>query len=167
MWPKATNVLEEFYYHWRRTLYFYVLLLTTKCACVCEYVCARASALKFGQYVKILGTSILAKPYIEVTWSILSHARNMSATLRKTGVIVVLLIQLVIQSCSGLGGMLYPRESETRSIQSFDGMWNFKIDLSSNRNASFEHKWYNAPLSQVHFTFSSSSFSPIYHWSKI
>ncbi|KAK6179764.1 hypothetical protein SNE40_012049 [Patella caerulea] len=43
--------------------------------------------------------------------------------------------------------MLYPRGSESRQIQSLDGMWNFRIDASPNRNLGFEQKWYSGRLS--------------------
>ncbi|KAK6179765.1 hypothetical protein SNE40_012050 [Patella caerulea] len=43
--------------------------------------------------------------------------------------------------------MLYPRSSEGRQIQSFDGIWNFRIDDSPTRNEGFDQKWYSRPLS--------------------
>ncbi|KAL5017218.1 hypothetical protein ScPMuIL_006807 [Solemya velum] len=43
-------------------------------------------------------------------------------------------------------GMLYPRDSESRQIKHLDGMWNFRADKSSARNASFEEKWFTQPL---------------------
>lgn len=45
-------------------------------------------------------------------------------------------------------GMLYPRDSESRSLRHLDGMWNFLLDDSSTRNTSFENKWYSKRLSQ-------------------
>ena len=46
-------------------------------------------------------------------------------------------------------GMLYPRFSETRTILSLDGVWNFIADTSPSRNKGFDEKWYTKPLSQV------------------
>ncbi|XP_050408987.1 beta-glucuronidase [Patella vulgata] len=45
-------------------------------------------------------------------------------------------------------GMLFPRDSESRQIRNLDGMWNFRIDTSSNRNQGFEQKWFSSPLQQ-------------------
>ena len=45
-------------------------------------------------------------------------------------------------------GMLYPRFSETRTILSLDGVWNFIADTSPSRNKGFDEKWYTKPLSQ-------------------
>ncbi|ESO98158.1 hypothetical protein LOTGIDRAFT_180555 [Lottia gigantea] len=42
--------------------------------------------------------------------------------------------------------MLFPRDSESRQIRNLDGMWNFRLDTSSNRNASFEQKWFAREL---------------------
>ncbi|XP_052798227.1 beta-glucuronidase-like isoform X2 [Mya arenaria] len=55
----------------------------------------------------------------------------------------------VTYSQSGkLPGMLYPRDSESRSLRHLDGMWNFRIDDSPTRNLSFEQKWYSEPLDE-------------------
>ncbi|XP_060576094.1 beta-glucuronidase-like isoform X2 [Ruditapes philippinarum] len=45
-------------------------------------------------------------------------------------------------------GMLYPRDSESRSLRHLDGMWGFMIDDSPSRNESFVNKWYSDRLSQ-------------------
>jgi len=49
----------------------------------------------------------------------------------------------------GGGGMLYPRESESRQIQLLDGMWNFRADTSDCRCEGLFQKWYLKPLSQT------------------
>lgn len=46
-------------------------------------------------------------------------------------------------------GMLYPRESESRQIKDLGGLWDFRADMSTNRNAGFEEMWYKRYLSQV------------------
>lgn len=55
----------------------------------------------------------------------------------------------VRNSTGTLPGMLYPRDSESRSVRHLDGMWNFRIDDSDSRNVGFEQKWYSMPLKQV------------------
>jgi len=47
------------------------------------------------------------------------------------------------------GRCLYPRESPTREVKVIDGLWHFRADYSENRNAGFEEKWYESPLSKV------------------
>lgn len=48
-----------------------------------------------------------------------------------------------------LPGMLFPRESESREVKDFCGFWNFRADMSANRNTGFEQNWFAKPLSQV------------------
>jgi len=47
------------------------------------------------------------------------------------------------------GGMLFPRESESRQIQDLDGMWLFRADFSPGRNAGFDETWYKKRLSET------------------
>ena len=47
------------------------------------------------------------------------------------------------------GGMLYPRESESRQIQEMNGMWKIRADMSPNRNAGMTESWFKQKLSQV------------------
>ena len=49
----------------------------------------------------------------------------------------------------GQMGMLYPRESESRQMKELGGLWMFRADMSSNRKAGFEEKWYANPLEKV------------------
>ena len=46
-------------------------------------------------------------------------------------------------------GMLYPRESESRQIKDLCGLWSFRADMSPNRRAGFEEKWYEHYLAKV------------------
>lgn len=46
-------------------------------------------------------------------------------------------------------GMLYPRSSESRTIFELEGVWNFRADMSANRSAGFEEKWYSKPLAMT------------------
>ncbi|OWF40254.1 beta-glucuronidase-like [Mizuhopecten yessoensis] len=52
-------------------------------------------------------------------------------------------------TCLGPFGMMYPKDSESRTVKLLDGMWNFRVDDSSNRNRGFEEKWYSVPLRQT------------------
>lgn len=47
------------------------------------------------------------------------------------------------------GGILYPRESETRQVVSLDGLWNFALPNTSNPFLGFEHHWYKKDLREV------------------
>ncbi|KAL0994791.1 hypothetical protein UPYG_G00127210 [Umbra pygmaea] len=44
------------------------------------------------------------------------------------------------------GGMLFPRESSSREIKELNGIWNFRADLSRNRNLGFEQAWHKRRL---------------------
>ena len=46
-------------------------------------------------------------------------------------------------------GLLFPRESPSREIKEINGFWHFRADYSDNRNAGFDKKWYQQPLSKV------------------
>ena len=48
-----------------------------------------------------------------------------------------------------LPGMLFPRDSESREVKDLSGFWNFRADMSQNRNAGFEQSWFAKPLWQV------------------
>ena len=60
--------------------------------------------------------------------------------------IVFLLMSILstffLNAQSKLPGMLYPRDSESRSLRRLDGMWNFRIDNSPARNESFVNQWF-------------------------
>lgn len=47
------------------------------------------------------------------------------------------------------GGILYPRESETRQVVSLDGLWNFVVPNTSNPFIGFEYYWYKKNLKEV------------------
>ncbi len=62
----------------------------------------------------------------------------------------LLCLGMFLPLCNGLdGGMLYPRESESRQIQELNGMWNFRVDRTPGRNAGFSDNWFKQKLSQV------------------
>jgi len=61
---------------------------------------------------------------------------------------------LVSSNNAKLPGMLFPRDSESREVKDLSGFWNFRADMSANRNAGFEQSWFAKPLWQVrNFTF--------------
>ena len=62
-----------------------------------------------------------------------------------------LLAYLVLFSPVGcsLPGMLYPRDSESREVKELGGMWDFRADMSRDRNEGFQEKWFSKPLSHV------------------
>ncbi|KAM4620565.1 beta-glucuronidase isoform 1-T1 [Polymixia lowei] len=46
-------------------------------------------------------------------------------------------------------GMLFPRESSSREVKELNGLWNFRADLSPNRNVGFEKAWYKSRLAET------------------
>ena len=44
-------------------------------------------------------------------------------------------------------GLLFPKDSPTRLVKNLDGVWHFRADFSENRNAGFDEKWWEKPLS--------------------
>ena len=56
---------------------------------------------------------------------------------------------LVGSTNAKLPGMLFPRDSESREVKDLSGFWNFRADMSENRNAGFEQSWFAKPLWQV------------------
>ena len=62
---------------------------------------------------------------------------------------VVPLLLLVALCLGGARGLLYPRESESREVKVLDGVWYFRADFSSGRDAGFTEKWYSKPLVMV------------------
>ena len=45
--------------------------------------------------------------------------------------------------------LLFPRESESREVKDISGLWNFRADNSTDRNAGFQKQWWQKPLQQV------------------
>ena len=58
-------------------------------------------------------------------------------------VLVVLLYQLRYSSS------LFPRETESREVKVLNGLWNFRVDNSSSRDAGFTNEWFKKPLKKV------------------
>lgn len=56
---------------------------------------------------------------------------------------------LVVLQLGRCGGLLYPRESESRDLRTLDGLWNFRADYSPGREEGFVDEWYSKPLAQV------------------
>ena len=48
-----------------------------------------------------------------------------------------------------LPGMLFPRDTERREVKDLSGLWDFRADMSQNRNGGFEQMWFAKPLRQV------------------
>ncbi|KAF7265787.1 hypothetical protein GWI33_020863 [Rhynchophorus ferrugineus] len=47
------------------------------------------------------------------------------------------------------GGILFPRESETRQVLTLDGLWNFVVMNNSNPFQGFKHHWHKKSLKEV------------------
>ncbi|KAG8233860.1 hypothetical protein J437_LFUL006883 [Ladona fulva] len=73
-----------------------------------------------------------------------------SSVLRALGASLLLLTLFRSSSCDDLfGGMLYPRESESREIKSLDGVWKFRTAPVGEIDSGFEGKWVESGLSYV------------------
>ncbi|XP_030751685.1 beta-glucuronidase-like isoform X2 [Sitophilus oryzae] len=55
----------------------------------------------------------------------------------------------VVKGVLHKGGILYPRESETRQIQSLDGLWNFVVMNNSNPVLGFKQHWHKKSLREL------------------
>nr|CAD7450103.1 unnamed protein product [Timema bartmani] len=61
---------------------------------------------------------------------------------KDAGFVVVLLSSPIF----GQGGILYPQESESRDVQSLDGIWNFRISSQGDPEQGFDEEWYSHEL---------------------
>ncbi|XP_020893569.2 beta-glucuronidase [Exaiptasia diaphana] len=48
----------------------------------------------------------------------------------------------------GVQGMLRVKDSETREVKDLCGLWNFRADMSNDREAGFRESWFSKPLSK-------------------
>lgn len=48
-----------------------------------------------------------------------------------------------------IGGILYPRETETRQLKTLDGLWDFVVQNVSTPFEGFNQKWYKTSLKTV------------------
>ncbi|XP_071849409.1 beta-glucuronidase-like [Apostichopus japonicus] len=46
-------------------------------------------------------------------------------------------------------GMLYPRSSESRTVFELGGVWNFRADMSTSKDAGMTEEWYLQPLAMT------------------
>uniref|UniRef100_A0A8C7JCR4 Beta-glucuronidase n=1 Tax=Oncorhynchus kisutch TaxID=8019 RepID=A0A8C7JCR4_ONCKI len=47
------------------------------------------------------------------------------------------------------GGTLFPRESSSREIKELNGLWDFRADVSHDRNLGFQQAWYKSRLAET------------------
>ena len=79
----------------------------------------------------------------------------------KMNLLFLVCLCVVHEAC---GGMLMPRESESRTIMELNGMWTFRADSSSNRKEGMEKKWWEAPLKSVR---PANYYNLLYNWINI
>ena len=60
-------------------------------------------------------------------------------------------VLVFLVTLESIGCMLFPRESESREVKDISGLWNFRADNSSDRNAGFKNQWWQKPLRQVSY----------------
>lgn len=56
---------------------------------------------------------------------------------------------LAVALATRASGLLYPKDSSSRTVKSLDGIWHFLLDTSSSGDDSFVNKWYSKPLASV------------------
>lgn len=66
---------------------------------------------------------------------------------------------------ASLPGMLFPKDSERREVKDLSGLWDFRADMSDNRNGGFEKMWFAKPLWQVRICLSIGK-NP-FSWNKV
>lgn len=47
------------------------------------------------------------------------------------------------------GGILYPKDSESREVQKLDGIWNFRLTPFKDSSKGYKEKWYKKDLRDV------------------
>lgn len=66
--------------------------------------------------------------------------------------IFVLMARSFSLKTASLSGMLFPRDTERREVKDLSGLWDFRADMSQDRNDGFEQMWFAKPLRQVNNT---------------
>ena len=61
----------------------------------------------------------------------------------------VMPLLLLLTILHPLQGLLFPRDSPSRSSKSLDGVWNFKLSPKLDQDAGFRESWFNEPLSHL------------------
>lgn len=62
------------------------------------------------------------------------------------------LVHLQIAKCGvAPGGILYPRDSETRQTVSLDGVWNFVLSPINDPLIGFRELWFKKDITKVFF----------------
>ena len=72
----------------------------------------------------------------------------------RMGASVIPLLLLFMTILQPLEGLLFPRDSPSRSSKSLDGIWNFKLSPKLDQGAGFRESWFNEPLSHLGITMS-------------
>lgn len=75
---------------------------------------------------------------------------SLRMSLQLVFIVVALNVSLIL---AALPGMLFPKDSERREVKDLSGMWDFRADMSDNRNGGFENMWFAKPLWQVFFKY--------------
>ena len=105
----------------------------------------------------IILMSVLQKP-CSATWNGDSRCHVTRAWHKMEAYTILGCLSFLLFICLGLcmpqineisGGMLYPRESESRQIQDLNGMWKFRADRSPSRRQGFADDWWAQPLETV------------------
>lgn len=75
---------------------------------------------------------------------------SLRMSLQLVFIVTALNVSLIM---AALPGMLFPKDSERREVKDLSGMWDFRADMSDNRNGGFENMWFAKPLWQVFFKY--------------
>lgn len=68
--------------------------------------------------------------------------------------LAVALLALLVLAAAGRaavspGGMLFPRESESRDVRTLDGVWNFRLCPEEDPEQGSRERWFHQDLTQV------------------
>ena len=69
---------------------------------------------------------------------------------------------MILKASAEIQWMLRVKDSETREVKDLCGLWNFRADMSNDREAGFRESWFSKPLSKVFEKFSKCFVTRMY-----
>ena len=128
-------------YHWTQLVWLPILGFRNDCFA--------------PDYWGLMNISILYIVYRIQTWTvkISKHLHTTYIFLQMMGLrrscVIFTLISVLGTLPSIRAGLLYPRESESRSIRLLDGIWNFRVADTNDPTIGQREKWFEKELKKV------------------